>query len=56
MTNFKDPALTSTVGTILAQVLAIKYKGIKLETAISRLQLTMDVYKAVNGKTGKQCY
>ena len=56
MTNFKDPALTSTVGTILAQVLAIKYKGIKLETAISRLQLTTDVYKAVNGKTGKQCY
>lgn len=56
MTNFKDPALTSTVGTILAQVLAIKYKGIKLETAISRLQLTMDIYKAVNGKTGKQCY
>lgn len=56
MTNFKDPALTSTVGTILAQVLTIKYKGIKLETAISRLQLTMDVYKAVNGKTGKQCY
>ena len=56
ITNFKDPALTSTVGTILAQVLAIKYKGIKLETAINRLQLTMDVYKAVSTKTGKQCY
>ena len=56
MTNFNNPAITTTTGTILATVLNIKYKEVTLDTAINNLQLATDAYKAFKGQSGRTCY
>lgn len=56
VSNFSDPKITDTVGTILATVLNIKYQKVKISFAVSKLQMATYAYQAFSQKTGRTCY